>query len=103
MSMEDMTKAPSGCPPGGAEEGHSLAASDGKENRPDGSNSQADSAPDLLPWWLDPEFALANPELFIWTHHDDGTISCRPAPDPADIDPADIDPADIADEEEGSL
>ena len=90
-----MVKTPPGDEPD-AEEGHSKAAFDTQENRPNGHDPQVDSAFDLLPWWLDPEFALANPELFIWTKHDDGTVSCRPMPDPAEIDPAEID------KEEGS-
>jgi hypothetical protein len=79
MSMEDITKAPPGDEPDGVEEGHSLAASDGKENRPNGHDPQAknEDAGEPWPWWFDPEFALENLELFIWTNNEDGTISCR--------------------------
>ena len=45
MSLEDIAKAPPGGEPGGAEEGHSLAASDDQENKPNGHDPQADSAP----------------------------------------------------------
>jgi hypothetical protein len=53
MSIEDMTKAPPGDEPDGAEEGHSRAASDSQENRPNCHDPQADSATNSE--WIEPK------------------------------------------------